>query len=280
MTVSIWVGFDPRETAEFAVAKMSVERHGLRHWHVNGLVLNRLKEAGLYTRPMEMRPGVDRPIMWDVISDAPMSTQHACSRFLVPYLAKQGARIKYTTLSGQVKEIGGSPGWALFMDGDMMVRQNMTPLFAKLDQKYAIYCVHHKYEPPAGTKMDGQPQTQYGRKNWSSFLIFNPDHPANDKLTVEMVNTLPGRDLHRFCWLEDRHIGELDQKWNFLVGHTDPAIDPANVHWTSGTPAMKGYENAPFADEWNRMLEDWALGSGEVAMRRAMPAQQVLHPCA
>jgi hypothetical protein len=108
--------------------------------------------------------------------------------------------------------------------------------------------------------MDGQAQTRYARKNWSSFLIFNCDHPANQRLTLEMVNTLPGRDLHRFCWLEDHEIGELPQRWNFLVGHTDPAIDPACIHWTSGTPDMKGYEDAAYADLWREARDNWAAG--------------------
>ena len=130
-----------------------------------------------------------------------------------------------------------------------MVRSPLPPLFSSLDRKYALYTVPHRYVPTATTKMDGQAQTQYEKKNQSSFMIFNCDHPATSKLTLEMVNTVPGRDLHRFCWLEDDMIGELDQAWNFLVGHTDPAVEPKNIHWTAGTPAMRGYENVPFVDE-------------------------------
>lgn len=248
MKVSIWIGFDPRESAEFAVARESVERHALKNWPIRGLVLSRLREAGLYTRPMEIKQGVDGPEMWDVISGARQSTEHANSRFLVPHLAKEG--------------------WAMFMDGDTMVCENLPPLFASLDYGKALYCVHHNYEPKNATKMDGQVQQSYGRKNWSSVLLFNCDHPANEKLTLEMVNTVPGRDLHRFCWLDDNHIGELNPKWNFLVGETSPDVVPSLIHWTNGTPAMKGYENVPFADDWRRARDDWAQGSMCLPMRR------------
>jgi hypothetical protein len=241
MKNSIWIGFDPREAAEFAVARQSVRQYSLKHWPICGLVLSKLRAAGLYTRPMEIKQGVDGPEMWDVISGARQATEHANSRFLVPHLAEEG--------------------WALFMDGDTMVCSNLPPLFASLDHGKALYCVHHKHEPTTQTKMDGQVQQNYGRKNWSSVVIFNCDHPANKKLTVEMVNTLPGRDLHRFCWLEDRHIGELDQSWNFLVGHTDPEVVPNLIHWTNGTPAMKGYENVAYADEWRKARDDWAQGA-------------------
>src|SRR5258708_4147626 len=105
MNESIWIGFDPREAAAFAVARSSCGRHLTRRFPIGGIVLDDLMKAGLYRRPIEYRTSAaDKPIMWDVVSDAPMSTQHANARFLVPHLA-------------------GS-GWALFMDGDMLVRTN------------------------------------------------------------------------------------------------------------------------------------------------------------
>jgi hypothetical protein len=176
--------------------------------------------------------------MWDVISDAPMSTQHANARFLVPHLARVG--------------------WALFCDGDFLFRWNVARLFEELDESKAVYCVKHEYEQRPGTKMDGQSQLAYPRKNWSSFIIFNVDHPANAQLTLEKVNTLPGRDLHRLFWLDDGDIGELEPAWNFLVGHSDPAIVPKSVHFTEGVPDMVGYENVPYADEWRSALSYWA----------------------
>ena len=60
----------------------------------------------------------------------------------------------------------------------------------------------------------------YSRKNWSSVVLWNWAHPANRRLTLEMVNTLPGRDLHAFCWLDEWEIGELPVEWNYLVGVT------------------------------------------------------------
>lgn len=206
---------------------------------IMGLVLSDLQRKRLYTRPMEWRASAaDKPVMWDVISGAPMSTEHANARFLVPSLAKNG--------------------WALFMDGDMLVRSNIARVFDGLDGRKAIYCVQHQHAPTLTTKMDGQIQTAYSRKNWSSFVLFNCDHPSNRKLTVEMVNTLPGRELHRFCWLDDSEIGCLDQSWNFLVGHTDPEIAPDVVHFTDGSPDMAGYENVAFADEWRAARNEWA----------------------
>ena len=231
---SIWIGFDPREAAAFAVCRNSIKRRTFAPIPVHGLVLSELRQKGLYYRPTERRGEQ----MWDVISDAPMSTEFSVSRFLTPIVA-------------------GS-GWAVFMDCDMMARTNLQRMFEQLDPSKAVYCVKHKHEPPVGVKMDGQEQTRYARKNWSSFVVYNCDHPSNKKLTVDMVNTVPGRDLHRFCWLKDREIGALAPEYNYLVGTTKlpRGREPAVVHWTEGVPTMRGYENAEYADEFWSELEN------------------------
>lgn len=238
---SIWIGWDPREEGPFAVTRYSCKRYLTRPIPINGLVLSDLVSLGLYRRPFEYRKSaVDRPIMWDTISDAPQSTQHANSRFLVPYLAQDG--------------------WALFCDGDMLFRSNVARLFDELDPKYALYCVKHKQKIKSSIKMDGQAQMDYGRKNWSSFMVFNCNHEANKPVVcnTEIANMLPGRDLHRFCWLDDSEIGELNPEWNFLVGHSDPEINPKVVHFTEGCPNMPGYEDVDYAKEWMTSLEKWA----------------------
>lgn len=235
MKQSIYVGFDPRETDAFAVAKHSILRRINLPIPVKGVVLTDLREGQLYTRPTSRRDGQ----LWDDISDAPMATEFACSRFLVPTLAKSG--------------------WALFMDCDMLVRRDIAKLFDLADPGKAVMVVKHHHEPPEGVKkMDGQVQTRYARKNWSSVMLFNCDHHANRALTVDLVNSVPGRDLHRFCWLEDHLIGELPPEWNYLVGHTKGVGDPAIVHFTDGIPSMDGYEDCEFADEWRAELRAWA----------------------
>lgn len=239
MQRSIWIGFDPREASAFAVARSSIARHLTQKIPVRGVVLDRLIESGLYTRPTELRrSAMDRPVLYDLISEHPMSTQHANARFLVPYLAKNGL--------------------AMFVDGDVLVRGNVARLFDQLEPGKALYCVKHEYAPPEGLKMDGQRQSQYERKNWSSVMIFNCDHPANQALTLDVVNTSRGRDLHRFFWLNDDEIGALPEEWNWLVRHSNPDIEPKLVHFTEGCPDMVGYESDPFADEWRQELTRWA----------------------
>lgn len=242
MRNSVFVGWDPREAAAFAVAKHSIvsKCYDTPNFNLRGLVLDDLIHEGLHTRPLG-RDASGKLI--DLLSkredyDGAISTEHANARFLVPFIA-------------------GS-GWAMFCDGDILVRGDLNTIWADLDPQYAVYCVKHDYQPTETAKMDGQVQTRYARKNWSSVMIFNRDHPSNQKLTIDMVNSLPGRDLHAFCWLRDDEIGALDPAWNWLAGHSDPSIDPKLVHFTSGVPDMPGYHDVPYADEWRDARAEWA----------------------
>jgi lipopolysaccharide biosynthesis glycosyltransferase len=218
---------------------------------VDGLILKDLRRAGLYTRPTTTENGR----LIDVLSrrsdyDGAMSTEFAISRFLVPEVVRR------QSLKQRDDRL------ALFVDADVLALGNLDRLFGEaIDQgSKAVYVVKHNFNPPEGTKMDGQVQTRYFRKNWSSVMLFNVDHVANRRLTLELINTAPGRDLHAFCWLEDEDIGELDPKWNYLVGfHTLEQVPrPQLVHFTDGIPTMKGYEECQFATEWNAELLDWA----------------------
>lgn len=230
---SIWIGYDPRETEAFAVCRRSLRKHA-PGVPIQALNLDDLREAGLYGRPTSKRDGK----LWDDISEAPMATEFAISRFLAPILA--------------------GTGWALFLDSDILAVEDLEELFAQADPAKAVMCVQHpNYNPPDKIKMDGQLQTLYARKNWSSVMLFNCDHPANERLTVDLVNTVPGRDLHRFCWLLDEEIGALDPGWNYLVGVTQGDIKPKLIHYTSGGPWFEGYRNVPYADLWLKERSAW-----------------------
>lgn len=225
---NVFIGVDPRFQAAYDVAELSLHETNISGGAIAvPLDLKVLRKRGLYYRPTSKKDGV----MFDEISGAPMATEFAISRFLLPYLS-------------------GFKGWSLFCDSDFLFRSDIAKVFAQADDKYAVMCVHHNYAPPEGIKMDGQQQLNYARKNWSSFMLFNNAHPENKFLDFQKVNELAGRDLHRFCWLKDEEIGELSQSWNWLEGHSDPEIEPDAVHFTRGTPDVAGYENVPYADEW------------------------------
>lgn len=238
---SVWIGYDSREPSAFCVAKWSIRQFN-RNICIRGLVLDELRANGLYWREtLEKINSNGRRQLWDAISNAPMSTEFSISRFLVPHLAKQG--------------------WALFVDADVMFRRNVTLLFQYARPDKAVMCVKHNHDPTDEIKMDGQIQTRYNRKNWSSVMLFNCDHTSNKALTLDLINTAAGRDLHGFCWLKDEEVGELPPEWNYLVGHSQlERSDPAIVHFTNGLPNMPGYEHQEYADDW-RSIVPYAVGA-------------------
>lgn len=224
---SVWIGWDPAEMMAWNVAERSLRRHVESLVSVQRLALLRLRSAKVYTRPtLQTATG-----LWDVLSKAPMSTEHALSRFFVPLLCQY-------------------QGWALFVDGDVLFRDDVTKLFAIADPRYAVQVVQHPPLLAEGTKKDGVVQQAYPRKNWSSVILWNCEHLAHAALTLDLLNSAPGRDLHRFCWLEDRLIGALDPAWNHLVNVSPAQTAVKLAHFTLGTPNLPGHDHDPFADEW------------------------------
>ena len=55
-------------------------------------------------------------------------------------------------------------GWALFIDCDIVFLEDVNNLFSLADDRYAVMCVKHEFNPKPGLKMDGQVQTVYPRK--------------------------------------------------------------------------------------------------------------------
>lgn len=229
--LEIFAGYEPREGISYAVAHASFERHRSQDIAYRPLNETALRKRGLYWRPHEIKDGQ----LWCPISDAPMTTVFANLRFLAPFIARS-----------QV---------CLYADfADMLALSDISELFSLADDQYAVQVVKHNHVPRETFKMDRQCQTVYPRKNWSSLILWNWAHPANRRLTLEMVNTLPGRDLHAFCWLEDGEIGELPVEWNYLVGVTTAQIKPKLLHFTLATPELGRYD-PPWSDLW---LDEWA----------------------
>lgn len=243
----VYIGYDRRETEAFAVAALSLRAQTRENYPIRGIVLDVVREQGLYTRPTTVKHTADGPLLIDELSrrddyDGAMSTEFAVSRFLTLELAKRECKRRRVN----------PEGWALFTDVDVMYRADVSELFdiAMADDTHALLCVQHDYQPKTGLKMDGQKQTAYPRKNWSSVMMFRLDHPANDALTLDVVNSWSGADLHGLKWVPDDLIGALPPEWNVLVGEQQPKVEPKILHYTRGTPAMIGHENDPFADEW------------------------------
>jgi hypothetical protein len=224
----VFMGYDAREDEAYQVAQFSIVRRSSKPVLVTPIELGQLRDSGILDRPIDERDGR----LWCPVSGAPMATEFACSRFVVPLFQKDG--------------------WALFVDCDVLCLADIAELFALADERYAVMVVKHPDMEMRAEKMDGQVQTHYKRKNWSSVMLFNCSHPSNRRVTRELLETWPGRFLHQFRWLDDEEIGELPAEWNHLVGEQGPGHFAALLHYTLGYPLLPGCENSDHATEWNR----------------------------
>ena len=219
--MKVFVGYDTREDIAYQVCKHSLEARNA-NVEVIPLVQNKLREQGYYTRPV----------------DKLASTEFTFTRFLMP-------------------ELTNFNGWALFCDSDIIFLNDVKELFDQADDKYAVMCAKHDYTPKEGIKMDGQTQTVYPRKNWSSVMLVNCGHPSNKQLDMKLVNdkNITGAYLHRFSWLADEEIGEFSHEWNYLTDwYTDGS--PKALHYTEGGPWFENYRNCEFHTEWKQELQD------------------------
>ena len=212
--ISVFIGFDTREAVAFSVLSYSIQRHASEPVAITPIMLSQLE--GVFSREKH-------PLQ---------SMQFSFSRFLTPYLS-------------------GYAGWSLFMDCDMLMREDVATLWALRDERYAVMTVKHVHLPRETEKFLGMPQTQYEKKNWSSVMLFN--NARCTALTPEFVSTASGLELHQFKWLESEEaIGALPGRWNHLVGYDPARPDAALVHYTLGGPYFPDYASCEYADEWRQ----------------------------
>ncbi|WP_353645003.1 glycosyltransferase [Mesorhizobium sp. WSM2239] len=224
----IYIGWDSREPIAYDVAKKTLLDRASIPVEVHAIKLQELVEKGAYTREV----------------DPLASTEFTYSRFFTPWLA-------------------GYKGWALFCDCDFLFLDDIAKLTEYLDPSKAVLCVKHDYTPKATVKMDGKVQTNYPRKNWSSFMLFNCEHPSTRTLTPEVINSQTGAYLHRMQWAADEEIGALPESWNWLEGWSEKpeAGTPSAVHFTNGGPWFKDWQNVDYGDLWraeaSKVDPDW-----------------------
>jgi len=209
--INLFVGFDPREAVAYHVFCSSIIQNTSVPVQITPLVLSQLQEFN--------ETHDDR------------SNDFVYSRFLTPYLSD-------------------FKGWAIFADGDMICQGDLKELIDMADPSKAVMVVKHDYQTKATQKYLGNINENYPRKNWSSVILWNCDHPKHKILTPDFVSKQTGKFLHRFSWLDDQDIGELPLEWNWLASEYRVNREAKLIHFTLGTPCFKDYKNSDMADIW------------------------------
>jgi lipopolysaccharide biosynthesis glycosyltransferase len=213
VTIPVFIGFDPREAVAFHVCVNSIIRHSQQPIAIHPLALNLLNN---YQE-----------------SHSDGSNHFIYSRFLVPSLMNY-------------------QGWAVFIDGDMILRSDISELWNLRNDDYDVIVVKHDYKTRQSTKYMGSANHDYPRKNWSSVILWNCQSPNNRCLTSEYIEKSSGSHLHRFQWLDDQRIGSLPMEWNWLPDEYGANPTAKLLHFTLGTPCFQNYTDSPQSHEWFR----------------------------
>ena len=220
--INVFIGYDEKEKAAFSTLSYSI-----------------LKNS---TKPVAITPIHLQNIKVDFVRERlpKQSTDFAFSRFIIPHLMNY-------------------QGWALFMDCDMLMFEDVAELWRMRDDSKAIQVCKHDYVPKEKTKFLGQTQTVYPKKNWSSFMLMNCKKCST--LTPDYVNRASGLELHQFKWLESEElIGDLPLEWNWLVGEYEHKDEVKNVHYTKGGPWFEEYRDCDYSQDWFTNHDECMLG--------------------
>jgi lipopolysaccharide biosynthesis glycosyltransferase len=220
--IPVFIGYDPREAIAFHVCVNSIIRHSSQPVQIIPVALNLFKE---YT---------------ETHTDG--SNHFIYTRFLVPYMMQWA-------------------GHAIFIDGDMIVRDDIAKLWALRDYTKDVQVVKHDYKTKMKEKYLGSKNEDYPRKNWSSVILWNCNSYPNRKLTPEYVMKATGAELHRFTWCSDDRIGELPKEWNWLPDEYGENPDAKLLHYTLGTPCFHDFADTPQGSDWHRerILTEYCL---------------------
>jgi lipopolysaccharide biosynthesis glycosyltransferase len=213
--IPIFIGYDTRETIAYHVCANSIIRHASVPISTIPLALNLLKDY--------------------IETHTDGSNQFVYTRFLVPHLMNY-------------------QGWAIFVDGDMLVRTDIEQLWKLRDESKAVMVVKHNYQTKMKEKYLGAKNEDYPRKNWSSVILWNCGHLSNKLITPEYVQSATGPQLHRFSWLADNEIGELPIEWNWLADEFGNNQQAKLIHYTLGTPCFNEFENTTMSKYWHNEL--------------------------
>ena len=220
--INIFIGYDNKERVAYNVLTHSIIQNSTKPVAITPIALNNLKDDFVRER------------------NSLSSTEVSFSRFMIPHLMNY-------------------QGWALFMDCDMLMFEDVAELWRMRDDSKAIQVCKHDYTPKTDTKFLGQVQTKYPKKNWSSFMLMNCKKCTT--LTPDYVNKASGLELHQFKWLESEElIGELPLEWNWLVGEYDYKEDVKNVHYTEGGPWFEDYRECDYSKDWFKNHDECMLG--------------------
>lgn len=153
-------------------------------------------------------------------------TEFTYSRFLVPYLSEFS-------------------GYSLFIDADMLVRDDLSAIVDAVDPTAAVSVVMHDaaFERP-------------------SLMVFN--NKRCRVLSPEYIDDA-SHNLFTLSWASK--VGALPSHWNHVVGYNQPNPMASVIHFTKGVPCWPETDGCEWASAWH---EEHRLMNGTVTFQELM----------
>jgi len=210
--IPIFIGYDPREAVAYHTCVNSIIRHASQPVAIVPLALNLFSDYK------------------EIHTDG--SNHFVYTRFLVPHLME-------------------FRGWAIFIDGDMIICDDIIKLWNLRQFDKDVMVVKHNYQTRRHVKYLNSKNENYPRKNWSSVILWNCGSESNQQLTPELVQKSSGEFLHRFSWITDSGIGELPIEWNWLPDEYGINKKAKLLHYTLGAPCFDEFAETVQANVWH-----------------------------
>ena len=151
-------------------------------------------------------------------------------------------------------------GWALFCDCDFLLARRYRRARCNMPRTpKAVYCVQHDYRPKETIKMDGAVQTIYPRKNWSSLMLFNCDHPSRAEAHARTRQPRERRLSAPHAMGRgrgDRRAAGRPGTGSKAGTKSRRAGTPNAVHFTRGGPWFEKWQNVDYGDLWCAERDD------------------------
>lgn len=141
-------------------------------------------------------------------------TPFTFTRFLVPWLCDY-------------------KGWALFLDADMLLTDDISKIFEFRDDSKQVMVIKNKKQ-----------------FEWASVMLFNCE--KCQVLSPEYIETADR--LHCLDWADE--VGDLPRHWNHLVGYDMPTNEVSLIHYTQGVPAYPETQTSEHANLWRKEYKD------------------------
>lgn len=196
---------------------------GFEPRHAIGLTVTSFSLIHYASHPLQITPLV----LGTLPIDRRGLTEFTYSRFLVPWLCNYR-------------------GWAVFLDSDIVLQDDICKLWEYADPTKAVIVA------------EGVPGFER-----AAFMMFNCAHEDNLQLTPIKIANM--QNLHTIGWTKE--IAYFPESWAHCVGYSAPSDEVSAIHFTKGNPVWPETRQCEHQEKW---VAEYKAATGTVSYNDLM----------